>query len=112
MRQHFGSNSVNFIDANDSSQISFTNLIIIRTRVSALQGTFGVAGRRDMPTTGTGEGYFVHGGQIIEIEWHRPDYSDQFSYTLKDGTELILGRGKTYIGIIPSNTNEGQVSFE
>jgi hypothetical protein len=100
-----------FTDANDGTHVSFSNLIIIRTHVSALQGVFGVAGRRDMPTTGTGEGYFLHGGQIVEIEWHRPDYYSQFTYTLKDGTDLVLGRGSTYIGVIPSNTNEGRVTF-
>jgi len=108
MRQ-FGSN---FIDANNATQVSFSNLIIIRTPVSSLQGPYGGAGRRDMPTTGTGEGYFVHGGQTIEINWSRPNNSSQFTYTHKDGTELILGRGSTYIGVIPSNTNEGRVTFE
>jgi hypothetical protein len=108
MRQH-GSN---FIDANNGTHVSFSNLIVIRTPITALQGPHGVAGRRDMPTTGTGVGYFVHGGQIIEINWSRPNYSSQFSYTLKDGTELVLGRGKTYIGIITTDENNARVTFE
>jgi hypothetical protein len=101
-----------FVDANDGTHVSFSNLIIIRTPISELGWPHGGAGRRDMPTTGTGEGYFVHGGQIIEIDWFRPDNNSQFTYTLRDGTELILGRGTTYIAIIPTNTNQGQVSFE
>jgi hypothetical protein len=98
-----------FIDANDDERVSFTNLLIIKTPVTALSGQYAGAGRRDMPTTGTGEGYFVHGGKFIEIIWSRADKASQFVYTLRDGTELNLGRGNTYIGVVPTNM---RVDFE
>jgi len=91
-----------FIDVNNGEHISFANLIILETDITMLQGPYGVAGRRDMRTTGDGEGYFVHGGRFIEINWSRVE-SEQFEFTLQDdGSRLELGRGKTYIAIVPS----------
>jgi hypothetical protein len=99
MRQH----NRDFLDANNNASVPFTNLIILKTRVGALTGPDAGAGRRDILTTGTGTGYFVHGGKYIEIDWSRADKHAQFKYSLKNGTELELGRGRTYIGIIPTD---------
>jgi len=95
--RQFGSN---VIDPNDNSHAAFTNILVVKTSITALQGQYGVAGRRDMITTGSGEGYFINGGRYIEINWHRATKSDPFSYTHKDGTVLELGKGRTYIGIV------------
>jgi len=97
-----------FIDANDNSRPTFTNLLVLKTSITMLQGPDGGSGRRDMVTTGSGAGYFICGGKYIEIEWHRANNTAPFRYTHKDGTELELGRGRTYIGIIPGNSD---VSF-
>lgn len=89
------------IDANDNSRAMFTNILILNMSVAPIRGD--ESGRLDIVTTGTGEGYFVNGGRYIEISWHRPDRSSQFSYTLRDGTPLELGIGRTYICILPNN---------
>ena len=94
-----------FTDANNSEHVSFANLIVLRMPISALTGPYAGAGRRDMSTVGSGDGYFAHGGKYIEIKWSRPDKASQFVYTLKDGSELELGRGTTYIGITSTNTD-------
>ena len=94
-----------FIDANNEKHVSFANVIVLRTPISALSGQYAGAGRRDMSTVGSGDGYLAHGGKYIEIKWSRPDKASQFVYTLKDGSELELGRGTTYIGITSTNTN-------
>jgi len=61
-------------------------------------------GRLDIITTGRGVGYYIHGGQYVDIEWSRANDSSQFIYTLEDGSELILAQGQTYICIIPNAT--------
>ena len=94
-----------FIDANNNEVVSFTNLIILRTRVRTLTGPDGGAGRQDIDTTGTGEGYFVSNGRMVEIYWSRPDANSPFEYTLRDGTPLELGRGRVYVGMVPLNAN-------
>jgi len=90
-----------FIDANDNSRPAFTNILILKTNVSGIPGDG--SGRREIRTTGDGEGFFVCGGKYIEINWSRSDKSSPFVYTHTDGTILELGRGRTFICIIPLN---------
>jgi len=92
---------IDFIDANNNVRPEFTNVLIITTSVGGLRGD--TAGRRNVVTIGEGEGYFVNGGKYIEIDWSREDATSQFVYTLKDGSELELGIGNTFICIIPTN---------
>ena len=93
-----------FVDANHNGrQVTFTNLIILKTGERSLSGPYGHSGRRDLDTVGSGDGYFVYGGRFVEIYWSREHATAQFVYTLRDGTPLELGRGRTYIGIIPTN---------
>ena len=90
-----------FIDANDDSRPAFTNVLILKTSVTNIQGDD--AGRVNIVTTGTGEGYFINGGKYIEITWSRDDVTSPFSYKHLNGTPLELGVGKTYIAIMPNN---------
>ena len=92
-----------YIDGNDKAQIAVTNILILRTSISGIPGD--TAGRLDIRTTGNGSGYYVCGGKHIEINWSRADLTSQFTYTLKDGSPLELGQGKTYICIV-SNSAE------
>ena len=95
-----------YIDGDDSVQVSVTNVLVLKTVISGIPGD--TEGRLNVATTGSGSGYFICGGRQIGIKWSRPDLSSQFSYTLADGSGLTLGRGKTYICIIP---NENEVNF-
>jgi len=95
-----------FIDANNDVKPDFTNIIVIKTRVTMLgDGT----NRRNVVTVGEGEGYYINGGSYIEIEWSRGEKDAPYKYTLKNGSPLELGQGKTFIGIIPNNMS---VSFD
>ena len=96
-----------YIDGNDDEQIAVTNVLVLKTSVSHIPGDN--AGRLNIVTTGNGSGYFICGGKLIEIEWSREDESAQFEYTLPDGSELVFGRGKSYICIIPNN---GEITFD
>ena len=89
-------------DGNNDVQVSVTNLLVLRAAVSYIPGDN--AGRLDIVTTGSGSGYFACGGKFIDIEWSREDESSQFEYTLPDGSELVLGQGKSYICVISNNS--------
>jgi len=91
------------IDANDYSHPQFTNLIVLRASINPIPGDG--EGRIDIATTSGGAGYFVSGGRFIEIFWFRPDESFPFVFMRSDGSMLTLGRGNTYIGIIPYEMN-------
>jgi len=92
-----------FTDANNNAPVTFTNLLILEVPVSDLVGRGEGAGRQDMSTVGQGPGVLVSGGKYIRINWYRADKSSQFIYTYENGSEIELGRGKTYIGLIPVN---------
>jgi len=90
-------------DGDDKSQVAVTNVLILQTSISAIPGD--TAGRLKIVTKGTGTGYFVCGGRYIEINWSRANDTSQFVYTLKDGTPLVLGQGKTYVCIVSKTVN-------
>ena len=89
-----------FIDGNCDTEVAVTNVLILRMAISGMPGDR--EGRLNIRTTGSGTGYFVNGGEYVEIEWSREDNESQFVYTLMDGSELILGQGQTYICIVPN----------
>jgi len=90
-----------FTDINNDAPVVFTNLLILEIPISDLVGHGEGAGRQDMSTVGRGSGYFVNGGNYVRINWSRSDKSSQFIYTYENGDIVELGRGKTYIGIVP-----------
>jgi hypothetical protein len=90
-------------DGNDKTQIAVTNVLILKTSISRISGD--TAGRLDIRTTGHGSGYFICGGKYIEIDWSRAGLTSQFLYALKDGSELTLGQGKTYICIVSASVD-------
>ena len=91
----------NFIDDATGEPVGFTNILILQTAVGARPGDR--AGLRMVETTGEGTGFFINGGYYIEIRWSRPEESDQFVYTLPDGSPLHLGIGRTFIGVVPDD---------
>jgi len=98
---HMNQFNSDFVDANDGSRPGFTNVLIIKTSVSNIQGDN--SGRLNIATTGSGDGYFINGGRYIEISWSRNDVRSPFVYTKRDGTPLDLGIGKTFVCITPTN---------
>ncbi|MBQ3404152.1 MAG: DUF3048 domain-containing protein [Oscillospiraceae bacterium] len=94
-------NGKDFIDGLDNSRVTVTNIVVIKAATSNIPNDD--KGRIDIKLTGTGDGYFICGGKAVPITWSRGDRGDQFTYKLADGSDLVLGVGKTYISIIPTN---------
>ena len=95
------------IDGNNNEQLHSVNVLVLKTHISGIPGDD--AGRRRIDTVGSGTGYFINGGRYVEINWSRASNDDQFRYTLTDGSTLQLGRGNSYICIIPLDSD---VRFE
>ena len=103
VRQH----NRDMIDGNSGTpRPGFTNVLVLQTDIKS---TGDASGRRDVRTTGEGPGYFLCGGQYIEITWSREKAYFPYSYFLKDGTPLEFGVGKSYICII-SNAQSPTIS--
>jgi hypothetical protein len=104
---HVRQSNTDFVDANNDSRVAVTNILILKTSITNIQGDN--SGRINIETTGRGTGHFINGGRVIDIEWTRTDVSSPFAFTLLDGTTLDLGIGRTYVCIVPTNV---RISFE
>ena len=50
-----------------------------------------------MHNVGTGDGYYITNGYAVPIKWTKKDRKSQTIYTYKDGTEVKINDGNTYI---------------
>lgn len=87
-----------YIDGNDNTQVAVTNLIVVQTECTVVDGD----GRITVDLT-SGSGWFACGGRMIPITWEKGSAGQQLRYRTADGSALTLGRGKSYVCIIPTN---------
>ena len=87
-----------YTDGNDGSQVAITNLIILQTSYVVLDD----AGRVQVGLS-SGSGWFACGGKMIPITWEKGSADSQIRYYTEDGSPLTLGRGKSYVCIIPNS---------
>lgn len=86
-------------DESTASTAAFTNVLVLHAVTEVDDDGYYVA-----DLTGEGAGYFAWGGKMVQILWSRASDTDPFTFTLTDGTPLVLGDGNTYIAIVPSNS--------
>ena len=89
-----------FIDGEDNTQVSVTNVLILYAPIRSQGDRYGLL---SIDLVGSGEGRFACGGKIIPIRWSKGSYDSPFVYTLTDGKPLTLGRGRSYVNIISSS---------
>lgn len=87
-----------YIDGNDGSQIGVTNLLVLQTTCTVVDD----AGRVNVDLS-SGKGWFACGGRMIPINWEKGAAENQFQYTTETGDPLTLGRGKSYVCVIPTS---------
>lgn len=87
-----------YVDGDTGEQVTVTNVIVVYTRC---RYTGDSLGHMDVEVVGAGDGWFACGGQGIPIHWSKSDRESPMVYTTQDGTPLSLGRGHTYVNIVP-----------
>ena len=87
-----------YIDGNDNTQVAVTNLIVLQTTCTVVDD----AGRITVDLS-SGSGWFACGGQMVPITWEKGSANQQLRYYTSDGSPLTLGRGKSYVCIIPTS---------
>ncbi len=90
------------IDKNNGEQLAFDNIVIVLTDIWLIEGD--VKNRRDVTTTGTGNGYYVAGGEYIEITWSKKSDDAPLIITDKNGKPIEYNRGKTFISIFDKDS--------
>lgn len=97
-KQHSGKDH---IDSSTGNQLSFKNIIVLSTEIKKMSP--------ESPLMNInldfGEGYYISGGYAEKINWSRKDDNSPINLTKKDGTELKINKGKSYIGIIGKEKN-------
>lgn len=109
LKQHSGSKHM---DSKTGEQLAYTNVFVLQTDVSLYQGGPLV----EIDWKG-GDGYYISANGVTEITWSKKNESSAIKIKDKNGKEVKVNAGKSYIGIIaPGSTKlsaEGQaVTFE
>lgn len=89
------------LDLADNKPLTVTNILVVRTEIKQV-----MPGVKWMDADlSAGSGYYVSRGTRIPIKWHKGAVSDPFTFTLEDGSPLLINRGKTYICVQDSDNS-------
>lgn len=89
-------------DLDSGVQYTAKNIITYKVEDTALVDTEN-KGRRDLKNIGSGEGYYITDGYAVPITWEKTSRSAQTIYKYKDGSEIVVNDGNTFIQIQPLN---------
>lgn len=92
------------IDGNTQQQVSKENVVILRINTYPIDDY----GLMAMDLAGSGDGYYLHGGKRIEIQWSRETEDSPFVFTTSQGEPLSFLPGQFYICCVPL---ESRISF-
>ncbi len=95
------------IDKATGEQLKFTNILVLFCYQSGAVDSYG---HINVDFTGTGEGYYITGGQKIDIKYTKADGDTPMKLYNKDGSPLEINRGKTYVAVM-GNSAKGQVQL-
>ncbi|MBU2235463.1 DUF3048 domain-containing protein [Patescibacteria group bacterium] len=85
-------------DSNNDQQIRAKNVIVVEIPPVV---SIGEKGRLTFDISGEGRALVARHGEIIEGTWEKPDRTSKTRYYDLNGEEIDLGRGSTWVHIIP-----------
>lgn len=97
------------VDGTTGEQLSVKNVIILFTDISLIPGD--AAGRLSVGTVGSGQGYYITNGKRKVINWSRETKTSTVHLEYRNGDELILNSGKTFICVVDDSV-AGKIDFE
>lgn len=81
----------------NGDKVEYKNIIIVLNEDTSLgDGT----DRRNVDTVGNGRGYYITGGEWMDIRWTKDSRRGNTTYSKLDGTPLYVNPGKTIVNII------------
>ncbi len=102
-------NGMAHVDGTTGEQLSVKNVIILFTDISVIPGD--EAGRLTVGTVGSGQGYYITNGKRKVINWSRNSKTETLHLEYRNGDELILNCGKTFICVV-DNSVAKKIDFE
>ena len=100
--------------ADTGEQIAVDNVLLeLHTvNLSGPADVAGTAGTEIADVTGSGPAVLFRDGRMIRGMWVREAIEDPVRFTTKDGAELVLKAGTTWIHLVPNKQGEVKGSFE
>ncbi len=86
-------------DAEDGAALTFKNVILQNVTFNQLDKN----GYLTYNVIGSGAGYYCTNGKVIPITWSKGSETGFTHYYNSTGQEININRGKTYIGLVPSD---------
>ena len=80
----------------DEQQIVADNIAVVVTDVASIDSV----GRRSVRTIGSGTAYVFQDGKETEAVWKKPSVTERLRFFTKDGTEMEMNPGITWIEIL------------
>jgi hypothetical protein len=78
-------------------QMMADNVAVVITDIDIIDNV----GRREIRTTGEGEGYVLQDGRVIEATWRKPSKSERLKfYDRMTGAEISMNAGTTWIEVV------------
>ncbi len=102
-------NGIAHVDGTTGEQLSVKNVIILFTDISLIPGD--TAGRLSVGTVGSGQGYYITNGKRKVVNWSRETKTSTLHLEYRNGDELILNSGKTFICVV-DNSVAAKIDFE
>ena len=102
-------NGMPHVDANNDQQLSVKNVLILFTDINVIPGD--EYGRLSVGTVGEGQGYYITNGKRKVINWSRNGKTTPIQMEYRNGDELILNSGKTFICVVDDSV-AGKIDFE
>ena len=97
------------VDGKTGEQLSVKNLLILFTEITVIPGD--EAGRLDVVTVGGGQGYYITNGERKVVNWTREGKTTTMHIEYKNGDELVLNSGKTFICVVDDSV-ASKIDFE
>lgn len=94
-------NGKNCIDYNTKEQVNTKNIIIQKINYSMCSDNY----YWDLKTVGSGTGYFITNGYAVPITWKKDSRAGKTKYYYKDGKEIEVSDGRTYIELQTNSQN-------
>lgn len=83
----------------EGTQISVQNVAVIVTDMEVVDAV----GRRHVRTVGEGTAYVFQDGKMIEGTWKKPSATERLRFYGKDGEEVVMNAGKTWIEVVEND---------
>ena len=89
---------VEYKDAASGERELFTNVFVLKTSITPVTNSV----LKSVSLSG-GDGYYASAGGIVPIKWQKGATTDNFKFTLEDGTPLTVNQGNSYVCIAKSS---------